>query len=115
MLRKTCLNALVSLAIMGSATTSASAFAINNSLVLQPIPISLQAEDTAKQGMLLNINKATAAELSAVMIGVGVKRAEDIIKLREQLGGYTELEQLLDVKGIGLKTLEKNKALISIN
>lgn len=48
------------------------------------------------------------------MVGVGVKRAEEIIKLREQLGGFTELEQLLDVKGIGLKTLEKNRALIAI-
>lgn len=115
MLRKTYLNAFVSLAIIGSATATAGASPINNSLALQPIPISLQAEDTAEQGTLLNINKATAAELSAVMVGVGVKRAEDIIKLREQLGGYTELEQLLDVKGIGLKTLEKNKALISIN
>lgn len=63
----------------------------------------------------LNINTASANELSSVMIGVGIKRAEDIIKLREQLGGFTELEQLLDVKGIGLKTLEKNKSLIRIN
>ncbi|WP_286822670.1 ComEA family DNA-binding protein [Idiomarina sp. UBA1919] len=36
------------------------------------------------------------------------------MELREQLGGFTEVEQLLDVKGIGAKTLEKNRAFITI-
>lgn len=83
-------------------------------------PMLVQAEtmpevETAEASAVgLNINTATAAELAQGMTGVGVKRAEMIIKLREQLGGFTELQQLLDVKGIGIKTLDKNKASIRI-
>lgn len=62
----------------------------------------------------VNINTGSAQEISDVLVGVGVKRAEQIIELREQLGGFTEVEQLLDVKGIGAKTLEKNRAFITI-
>ncbi|MGM0630507.1 MAG: ComEA family DNA-binding protein [Pseudomonadota bacterium] len=62
----------------------------------------------------VNINTSSAQEISDVLVGVGMKRAEQIIELREQLGGFTEVEQLLDVKGIGAKTLEKNRALITI-
>ncbi|MCA1767935.1 MAG: helix-hairpin-helix domain-containing protein [Idiomarina sp.] len=71
----------------------------------------VQSEDIKKT---VNINTGSAQEISAALIGVGVKRAEQIIKLREQLGGFTEVEQLLDVKGIGIKTLEKNRAFITI-
>ncbi|MDV6315052.1 ComEA family DNA-binding protein [Idiomarina sp. HP20-50] len=68
----------------------------------------------AENAKTVNINTGSAQQISDVLIGVGVKRAEDIIKLREQLGGFTEVEQLLDVKGIGSKTLEKNRSLITI-
>ena len=112
MLRKTCLTASLAFALTSSVMANAS---VVNSLPTQPNLPALQDNTSQKESApLLNINTATAAELSSIMIGVGVKRAEQIIKLREQLGGYTELEQLLDVKGIGLKTLEKNQALIHI-
>jgi len=73
------------------------------------LPVS-QTEDVKT----VDINTGSAQEISAVLIGVGEKRAEQIIELREQLGGFTEIEQLLDVKGIGVKTLEKNRAFITI-
>ncbi|MCK7458534.1 ComEA family DNA-binding protein [Idiomarina aminovorans] len=71
----------------------------------------VQSEDIEKT---VNINTSSAQELSSALVGVGVKRAEQIIKFREQLGGFTEVEQLLDVKGIGIKTLEKNRSFITI-
>ena len=106
-LRKTCLTALLS-----SMTATASVAA--PVMPIAPLTQEANAEDADKTNRL-NINTASAQELSAVMIGVGLKRAEQIIKLREQLGGFTELEQLLDVKGIGLKTLEKNQGLIRLD
>lgn len=116
MLRKACISASLAFALASSANAEpmgASPVADSSSMANSPV---LQENATAKKSpALLDINSATAAELSSVMIGVGLKRAEEIIKLREQLGGFTELEQLLDVKGIGLKTLEKNEALIRIN
>lgn len=68
----------------------------------------------AEEVKTVNINTGSAQDISTILVGVGEKRAEQIIELREQLGGFTEVEQLLDVKGIGVKTLEKNRAFITI-
>lgn len=78
-------------------------------------PLTQQAAAAQEASQKLNINTASVQELAAAMVGIGLKRAEQIIQLREQLGGFTELEQLLDVKGIGLRTLEKNQPLISLD
>ncbi|WP_404399251.1 helix-hairpin-helix domain-containing protein [Idiomarina seosinensis] len=78
-------------------------------------PVTQQAAAAQEASQKLNINTASVQELAAAMVGIGLKRAEQIIQLREQLGGFTELEQLLDVKGIGLRTLEKNQPLISLD
>ncbi|NVJ60848.1 MAG: helix-hairpin-helix domain-containing protein [Gammaproteobacteria bacterium] len=63
---------------------------------------------------MININEATAAEMAEQLKGVGLKRAEAIVSLRKQLGGFKKVEQLLDVKGIGEATLNKNKAIIRL-
>lgn len=63
----------------------------------------------------VNINKADAETLAAVLVGVGHSRAEDIIRYREQYGPFTTVEQLAEVKGIGNSTLEKNRAAIKLD
>jgi competence protein ComEA len=70
-------------------------------------PLSL-AEGT----LPFNINTATAVELAEAIDGVGEVRAAAIIALREQLGGFTNLEQLLDVKGISDVTLSRISSII---
>lgn len=57
----------------------------------------------------LNINTATAEEIKQVLVGVGSKKAEAIVEYREKFGNFTSAEQLLEVKGIGKATLEKNR------
>ncbi|WP_226664794.1 ComEA family DNA-binding protein [Microbulbifer aggregans] len=75
-----------------------------------------EAADTvaAEAVMVVNVNSASAEELSDHLIGIGPARAELIVEYREQIGGFTAVEQLLDVKGIGLATLEKNKDRIQL-
>jgi competence protein ComEA len=70
-------------------------------------PLSL-AEVTSP----ININTATAVELAEAIDGVGEVRAAAIIALREQLGGFANLEQLLDVKGISDVTLSRISSII---
>ncbi|MGM0525392.1 MAG: ComEA family DNA-binding protein [Pseudomonadota bacterium] len=114
MLRKTFLALSTGALLVGAMSASASPLNLNYSMAA-PLP-TLEQNQTAEQAApLLNINTATVQQLAAVMVGVGAKRAEQIIALREQLGGFTEFEQLLDVKGIGLKTLEKNQSLIRLD
>lgn len=67
-----------------------------------------QAEST------VNINTATVEELAAGLKGVGVARAKAIIELRERLGGFTDIDQLLEVRGLGVRTLDANRAHIRL-
>ena len=60
------------------------------------------------------LNKATAAELQTLP-GVGAATAERILALRKEKGKFTEITQLLDVKGIGEKKLAKLKPLVTLD
>jgi competence protein ComEA len=52
------------------------------------------------------LNTATAAQLDKLP-SVGMKRAEQIVALRERLGRFKSLNDLLRIKGIGVKSLKK--------
>ena len=57
----------------------------------------------------VNINHATAQEIANNLQGVGIKKAQAIVQYREKIGGFQSHKQLLNVKGIGAATLEKNQ------
>lgn len=69
--------------------------------------------ELAALGHKININTADRKELMLIS-GIGEKYAERIIELREQLGGFTSIEQLKKVKGIGDKRFEKIKNYVTI-
>ncbi len=58
----------------------------------------------------ININTADAQTLSRELSGIGENKAEAIIAYREQYGPYKKIEELTNVKGIGMAIIEKNKA-----
>ena len=57
----------------------------------------------------VNINTADAATIDRVLLNVGPSKAEAIVAHRKQNGAFKSAEQLAMVKGIGLKTVEKNR------
>ena len=61
----------------------------------------------------VDINHASLEELASLKY-VGETIAKRIIEYREEKGGFNTLEALLNVKGIGPKTLEANKDRIVI-
>ena len=61
----------------------------------------------------IDINTATAEQLTTLK-GIGTAKAAAIVRYREENGAFTSLEGLLEVKGIGVATLEKNKAIIFV-
>ncbi len=67
------------------------------------------AEENAK----VNINTATAEELST-LVGIGEMKAESIIEFRGNHGHFTKIEDLKNVKGIGDKIFEKIKDQITV-
>ena len=58
----------------------------------------------------VNINTADADTLSNELSGIGQSKAEAIVAYRDQNGPYKQLEDLANVKGIGISTIEKNKS-----
>ena len=61
----------------------------------------------------LDINKATAEELTALP-GVGMKKAEEIVKFRELNGNFKSVDELVNVKGIGVKMVAKISDLVKV-
>jgi competence protein ComEA len=62
----------------------------------------------------VNINTATLAELE-VLPGIGPVSAQRIIDFRNERGPFSTVEQLVEVKGIGEKSLDKLRPLVSAN
>lgn len=61
----------------------------------------------------ININTASAEQLTALN-GIGEAKARAIIEYREAHGPFKSVDQLVDVKGIGLKLVEKNREQMSV-
>ncbi len=72
-------------------------------------------EDTVKASEIgININSADAMLLSKKLKGIGIKKAEAIVRYREVNGNFTQMSDLLKVKGIGKSILKRNQELITI-
>lgn len=54
----------------------------------------------------LDLNTCTAEELMTIN-GIGEVKANNIIEYRDYLGGYTSVDQIKNIKGIGDKVYEK--------
>ncbi|MDX2073034.1 MAG: helix-hairpin-helix domain-containing protein [Alphaproteobacteria bacterium] len=74
----------------------------------------LQIATPAKEHTVININTASAAELDKALIDIGPKKAQAIVDYRNQHGPFKTLDDLRHVKGIGMKTLERNRAIITL-
>lgn len=74
--------------------------------------ISLDIGNIKEDNGLININTASKEELTTLS-GIGEKKAEDIIKYREQQK-FEKIEDLMNISGIGEKTFEKLKESITI-
>ena len=71
------------------------------------------AQSQARTQTSININRATEAQLVA-LDGVGSSKAQAIILYREMFGGFKTVDELTKVKGIGAKTIEKNRRRLSV-
>lgn len=63
----------------------------------------------------VNLNTADAATLQRELLGIGAVKAQAIVAYRDEHGEFASVDELLEVKGIGEATLEKNRGKLSIN
>jgi competence protein ComEA len=62
----------------------------------------------------VNINTADSQSIAESLNGVGIKKAEAIIAWRTSNGEFKTADDLSNVKGIGQKTVEKNRTNIQL-
>ncbi len=62
----------------------------------------------------LNINAADAATIARTMEGVGQTKAKAIVDYRKKHGNFKRIEDLARVKGIGKKTVNKNRSKLTV-
>ena len=63
----------------------------------------------------VDINRADAATIAKELEGIGASRAQAIVQYREKNGAFKSADELLKIKGIGDKVLEKNRANIRLS
>jgi competence protein ComEA len=72
-------------------------------------------QSSAQNGtVIININKASARELETLP-GIGEVKAEQIVAYRDEHGLYLNLDELLNVPGIGPELLEKIRSYITLS
>ena len=83
-------------------------------IILKSLALSLLLATSAYAADKVNINTADAAATDAVLLNVGPAKAQAIVDYRKANGVFKSAEELAMVKGIGLKTVEKNRDRIEL-
>lgn len=63
----------------------------------------------------VNVNTASADEISQSLKGVGLSKAQAIVAYREANGAFKHADELVNVKGIGIRTVDQNRGLIELS
>lgn len=79
-----------------------------------PQPVAAQAPVVAPVAKV-NLNSADAQTLARELNGIGEAKARAIVEYREAKGAFSTVDELLEVKGIGSATLEKNRERLTVN
>ena len=77
--------------------------------LLKGLALALLLSGPAFAAEKVDINKADAATLDRVLVNIGEAKAAAIVAHRKANGPFRSAEQLAEVKGIGLKTVENNR------
>jgi competence protein ComEA len=67
---------------------------------------------TAWAAQPVNVNTASAEEIAENLKGIGLSKAQLIVDYRETNGSFDHVDELVNVKGIGVKTVDRNRGMI---
>ncbi len=63
----------------------------------------------------VDVNTADAETISAELNGIGLSKAKAIVEYREKHGPFRSVDDLSLVKGIGERTVERNRSDIKVS
>ena len=75
--------------------------------------LALSLASLAAFAAQINLNTASAAQLETLN-GIGASKAEAIVDYRKEHGAFKSVDELANVKGIGLKTVDKNREQMTV-
>ncbi len=75
---------------------------------------TLLAVPTITLASSVNINHADAKVISTLLKGIGDKKAQAIVDYRNEHGAFSSIDELLNVPGIGEKTLQRLRSQLSL-
>lgn len=58
---------------------------------------------------VVDINTATVEQLADALNGVGESKARAIVEYRENNGPFQHIDELVNVRGIGIATVDRNR------
>lgn len=86
--------------------------------VREPGSVVVLTDTTSQRGirqtLLVNLNTASEDELQKLP-GIGPVMAGRILEYREANGGFTSVEELLEISGIGEKTFAKLETYVTVD
>jgi len=87
---------------------------MNLKSILAALVLSLALAFPAFASGPVDINTADAQELAEGLTGIGLSKAEAIVAYRDENGPFTSADDLANVKGVGSKTVERNRDMIVV-
>lgn len=63
----------------------------------------------------VNVNSASVEEIAEALKGVGMTKAEAIVAYRNENGQFKHVDELVNVKGIGIRTVDINREFILLD
>jgi competence protein ComEA len=63
----------------------------------------------------VNVNSASAEEIADSLKGIGLSKAEAIVNYRKNSGQFKHVDELVNVKGIGIRTVDINRKYILLD
>ncbi len=106
------MKTLIYACLIGLVLISTPAFAQKQQTPNNQLNKALQQK--TQQILKVNLNKASAEELSNQLTGIGLSKAQAIVTYRKANGPFKTVGDLVKVKGIGPATIEKNLTKLSI-
>lgn len=85
----------------------------STSVVLTTKVTTTAAPDVVAASTKVNINTASAEELMSLS-GIGPTKAQAIVDYRTSIGAFSSVDELINVSGIGEKTLAKIRDEITV-
>lgn len=77
--------------------------------ILLALILALGISNAVLADEVVDINTATVEQLADALNGVGESKARAIVEYRESNGPFEHIDELVNVRGIGIATVDRNR------